>query len=523
MTDTPIPPGTDGELSLREVLRRLDRRRTSFTVLPIVVLVLAGLGSLLMPAVYQPQAIISIEMPRGREGQPLVPLETLVQNYRYLLRSENFQARVMETVTAETGATFEPKEFGARVGAAVPRESQLLFVSFRDEDAPLATRVTNALAEALTDAANQFNSDEVSRFLNRYRSDIASSEAEVESVREALVAFQRESQLDLLEDEIEVASLQRSQFEERLLDVEVQLAVLDADPIPAQLELAESERVTLQTETQIEALTNRRESLLEQQGEFETELATVRVDLAGKREALAALQTGLAEQRAVTPLRRSIEDEAALQQAMAQAGGVDLAALLGITVTVEEINPIHASISTETIKLSAAVQELAHRETALSARLEVIEAEIRDVDTAIYRGEIALARSERGLDLADAQYREVHKTSRTSLEAHRSQLGVKVTELSERIRAMRDRLSDGTAELEILEKSWELAFERLGTYHTELATATFTVLEQRPTLALLSPAHVPAEPESRSRKMILLTGLMLGLALAVLRAYLLEF
>ncbi|MBN1476637.1 hypothetical protein JXA47_07790 [Candidatus Sumerlaeota bacterium] len=521
MADTP-PPVTESEPTLHDLVRRLWRRRVSLILWPLVVGFLAGLGTLFLPDLYQPQAIVSIQQPSRREGLPLVPLDTLVQNYRYLLRSPNLQRRALDLLAATDGSPFTAEEFGARVSVSVPRESQLLFIGFQDEDCALASRAANALAESLLHAVSTFNQTEVDRFRGRYLADIASAEALVETTRDRLAEFQRMTQLDLLAEEIEGAALRRTALEEEWRAVELQLAVMGASPVEERLGEAEEDLRLLQTQTQIENLTSLRLALLEQQTDFENRLATARVDLAAARQRHAALEEDLAGQSAVIPLRRAIDDEAALQQAAAATSGVELSDLLGLTVTTEELNPIHSRVATDVIAERARVAELEQTERELSERLASLETEITSIDTAIYRGELALSRATRDVELADAEYRTLFETSPESLRTQAEQLSAERSSLHSSLEEMRARHHRQTAEMRLLEQEWEMAHARLERFTQEHATATLTILEQMPTLSLLSPAPDVGEPLPKRRPHIALAGMILGFALALVRAQWLE-
>jgi uncharacterized protein involved in exopolysaccharide biosynthesis len=518
-----VTPASEPDLTLSDVLRRLARRRTSLIAFPLAVGAVAALASLALPDLYLPEAIVSIEQPRRRQGEPLVPLDTLVQNHRYLLRSANLQQPVLTALASSEGVTFTVREFSDRIRDRVPRESQFLFLGFLHEDPVVAARAANALATALVESVNAFNRGEVSRFLSRYGDDIAAAEAEVATTREALVVFQRENQLELLEDQISVASGRRSELESELRAVELQRALQGADPVGQTLEQAEDERLALQTETEIEVLRSRRTSLLSQQARFETDLATTRVDLAARRDRLLRLEVDLADQSAVTPVRRAIDDQPALQQALAAAGGVDVSALLSVSLTAEELNPVHASVANEVIRERADVEALARRETELLARLETLDQELSQLEEAIHRGELGLERMDRTVTLTDAEYRRLHETSPVGLETKAAQLMAEITALSGEIESMRSRHNAQSAQMRTLSAEWDLAHGRLQAYSTEIDTATLSVLEQMPTLAVFSAAPVPSEPEPKNRARVLAAGLILGLALALGRAYLLEF
>jgi hypothetical protein len=521
MVDTP-PPVTDTEPTLHDIVSRLWRRRVSLVLWPLVVGFLAGLSTLFLPDLFRPQAIVSIQQPSRREGNPLVPLDTLVQNCRYLLRSPNLQRHAIDQLETTDGSPFTAEAFSARVSVSVPRESQLLFIGFQDADSALASRAADALAESLLHSVSTFNQTEVERFRGRYLADIASAEALVEATRGRLAEFQRETQLDLLAEEIEGAALRRSALEEQWCEVQLQLAVMVANPVEETLGEAEEELRLLQTQTQIENLISLREALLEQQSDFENRFATTRVDLAAARQRHAALEEDLAGQPTLIPLQRSIDDEAALQQAAAAMSDVDLSALLGLTLTTDELNPVHSHVATDVIAERARVAELGQTETELSERLASLEAEIISVDTAIYRGELALSRATRDVELADAEYRLLFEMSPAGLQTQADQLSAERIALRSSLEEMRARHHLQTAEMRLLEQEWEMAHARLERFTEEHATATLTILEQLPTLSLLSAAPDVSEPLPKRRPHIVLAGVILGFALALVRAQWLE-
>jgi capsular polysaccharide biosynthesis protein len=510
-------------LTLREVLARLWRRRVSLVVFPLVVGALTVALSLLLPDTYRPQAIVSIELPRRREGQPLVPLDTLVQNYRALVQSANLQEPVITALQASEGVVFSPEQFSARVTVSVPRESQFLFIGFRSEKPALATRVANSLAQALTDQVNVFNRAEVTRFLERYHTDIGRTRQEVEEAGERLAAFERDAQIDLLAEEIKVAAERRSALETQLLETELQISLQSNDPIERTLAEAEDSKLALQRETEIEALRSRREALLEERSTFETDRAVTRVDLAAQRESLGSLQEDLAQQPQVIDLRRTIDTEPALQQAAAAAAHVDLSSLLGLTLSSEALNPIHNSLATDAATQRAKVAELERREQEVTDRIAQLDDEISQVSQAIYDGELALERRQRAVDLADTEYRALFETSPAGLSTRRAQLTSGITALRASIEAMRTRHAEFTAREMYLQAERDIAYKSLDAYSAELSTATLSVLEQMPTLALVSPAPLSTVPEPKHRGMVVLGGLLVGLAAALGRVYLLDF
>lgn len=530
-TDPPPAPASartpagngPGDLRLREILPRLWRRRASLILFPLIVGVLACAATFLLPETYLPEAIVSIELPRRREGEPLVPLDTLVQNYRHLLASANLQQPVLTALAASEGVAFTAEQFRARVSVTVPRESQFLFIGFRHTDAALATRVANTLAQTLTEQVNAFNRAEVDRFLSRYHADIAAARGRVQETSDRLVAFQREAQLDLLAERIGVAAERRSLLETERLAAELQLTQQREDPIAQRLAEAEDARLALQRTTQIESLRARREALLRERSQFETDRAETRVALAALRQSLDSLEAGLARQPQVLTLSRTIESEPALQQVAAAAGRTELADLLSLTLSSEALNPVHAEIATLAAQQRARAAELEQREQELSARLAELDGVIRGVDEEIYAGELALERLEREVTLSDAEYRALFATSPAGLGTRLRLLGAEIAALTASLEAMRTHQAELRATERALETDRDEAYKSLQTYMAQLSTATLQVLEQMPTLALFSPALEPSEPEPAHRLLALAAGLALGLAVALGRVYLLDF
>lgn len=516
-----VRPNPD-ELSLREVVSRLASHAGSMLRFALVAGVVALIGTLFLADWYRPEAVVSIEQPRRREGNPLLPLDTLVQNHRRLLLSANLHAPIIARLAAEDHE-FSRREFAGRIAVDVPRESNFLFIGFRDRDPALAARVSTMLAEELVQAADRFNGAEVERFLARYQRDAESARAEAAGAEERLAQFQSERQLDLLGERIAVAAARRSELEAEARGLALTLAQLAEDPAGQTLSAAEDRRAGLEASLMLATLESSRGGLLEQSTETRTALAQTRTDLAAARQRLAALEADLASQERVVRLRRAITDAPELQQAAARQSGRDVSDLLNLTLESESLNPAHTETLTQAITARALIAELEERQTQLNDRLTELTPAITATEDAIARARLALDRAARDVALADEEYRALLATSAAGLDTRRRLAEAEIASLTASIEAMRTAHLHGLAQERMLRQESELAHARLERFAQEQATARLSVLESLPTLALRSPATEPTEPLSKNRRVVILAAMTLGFALGLVRAYFEEF
>ncbi|WP_432498833.1 YveK family protein [Kineococcus gypseus] len=138
-------------MSIGELWQVVRRRRVVLAVFALVPLLLAVVGTALLPRTYEATAQVYVSVPPdpqdpGRVYDGSAYAQSRAESYALLARTR----AVTEPVVSATGFEGTPEDLAAQVSASVPLDTVLIELTVSDASAQRAAELADAVGEQLT-------------------------------------------------------------------------------------------------------------------------------------------------------------------------------------------------------------------------------------------------------------------------------------------------------------------------------------------------------------------------------------
>ena len=340
-----VPPGVGGEWRLSDYVAVLWRRR--FLLLAFVAA--AGIAAFaiatLATPIYEARATVLVLAPK-LDNAPTAVMSS--SNFRPLLSNRGVASRVIaEFNLDQPPLDLTPDRFVAGVVAVNDvYNTSLLEVAVRLPDPALAAKVLNRMLELALELNRRVSQNESIYARDVIKAERDAARSRKDELQTRLLAFKRESQLDLVRRDVDV--------------------------------------------------------LLGQRGD----LARLLVAIEAEKSRIAAAQKELPNHERIHTLNRSIDKDPALLEAARAGSSAQGSAVLDLTLSDQLVNPVYKSLEQQIADGSTMLAALEQERDELVQKGGVGGSTLAQL-TEFYRKEIELAALQADFDLATRVYTDL--------------------------------------------------------------------------------------------------------------------
>ncbi|BCZ86511.1 Wzz/FepE/Etk N-terminal domain-containing protein [Thermus thermophilus] len=490
------------------------------------------------------------------------------------------------------------KDISPRVQAANPNQVPPIVATFtvKAPDPQVAAKAANLWVEAVKRKVNEIPLQRLKASLAALEEQLPPAEKAYREAQARWEAFQKATTLSQDKAELEAKTGERVSLDQELSGLERDLSAVrgriealsrEADrqarlvPLntsPEQLAIIgkrlQEAQAALKGETEkarqaylaaaraLEAF-KERERIAEWQNELNrlsgrlaeigVRLAQIATERASREASLKEVEAALAKEPKVLDVVREVVADPVLAAAVAKG---DLSALIGLRLSVQEVNPVYAPLLTQAVNLRSQIKALEAEEQALLKEQEAISQRIsflkkllstqereKEAITLEYNTKKAAYEALRarydqianlsGTDLAfdnpNPEYQRLRsalidaQAEEARLLARKAALQARIAQVDARIGVLKDRVARAQVEQDTLSQALELAknaYLALAQKRTDLNIQIAS--NQEAWASILAPAYPIYEKVAPRRGLLFALAVALGLMLGVMAAFVAE-
>lgn len=344
----PTEPAADQDLGY--FIRLLWGRRWWILGGALACAVLVTVSTLVKPRSYEATLSLGVSRP-GQGDTQTAPLNP--SNYRPVIANQGLATDVIQRLGLKDGdQPMSPQVFLDRVlSVEEVRGTSLLLIKVRYTDPQQAARIANVVAERAVEVLRKLSNDETLQVRSSLGSQLQDSRTRLEDARRALAAFRTTAQIELVRKDVEAVLAERAGL----------------------LKLA--------------------------------------VNIGARRAELARAERELSSLARTNTLRRTVEQDPALAEAVRQQQPAT--SPLGLVLQYEDSNPVHQKMEERVTELRAELAGL-ERESAQLIDERHLAADQQARLTELYRKESELSRLELERDLAEKVFTQASTAYETA-------------------------------------------------------------------------------------------------------------
>lgn len=424
------------------------------------------------------------------------------------------------------------------VNVSEVRGSGLIRIRVRFPDAKLTADIANSIGDFAVARNKQIFNTDIQNTQTYLKNALDQARVQLDNIRAERMEFQRTSRIEMLEKELEVLLKHKVDLEGRYFQVDLHLRKLKNSPAEERFLQKQAQLTQLQREVDLDALKERKESLLGERRTLSLTLSKVETGLSVEQARLQILQGQLKNQKRVEIIKRSVIDHPQALLALKEAGRAPAVNTPRVQFQSEEFNPVYRSTEEALLRADTAVSGLRAERDHLKRLLAGIEKELPRVNESLAKNklkydqvsaEYELARFERDRQVTPWKARAIQTGSGSPVEtltvvgegpeigtepvasAGKAVLEGELKVNTKRLSSLQVELAEKVSRLERLNQTFTLARDSYNLYARKYDESLLWVASRGNVITVVDRAFPPVSHVSPRTGFNLIAGLVIGL------------